>query len=125
MLKAKDYVWYHTGENLRNLLGWQHLSLKFELSKFVSFDSEIRKLAVVAPNAECYVYGDAVLEFMADFTLGSDYLVLTYGEWKDGEFCWNLQRNTDVDGPEGVEDLVRSMDFSAVMRFLRKMANAV
>lgn len=90
------------------------------------FDAEVRRLAAVVPGAHCCA-GDSDFTswFMADFNVGSQWLVLSYGKWEDGQYYWNLQRNDDnVDGPDGIVDLKRSKLFGVVLRYVSDMLNS-
>ena len=96
------------------------------LSDLCVFDKEVRRLAAVVPDAHCCAgVSDYNSWFMADLNvIGGRYLVLSYGKWEDGQFYWNLQNNTDVDGPDGIVDLKRSKLFGVVLRYLSGLVNA-
>ena len=125
-MRAKSYVSTQDAMKSGSLSNGPSLYERGLMGDLSVFDKEIRRVAAVAPDA--YVMsgdkGDRTSWFFADMNVRSRYLVLSYDRWEDGQFYWNLQENTDVDGPEGVVDLKRSKVFGVVLRYLTNLVNA-
>lgn len=119
-MRASSYVSTLRSLEAGTLVSTDILSVRREVDGFSAngWDNAMRLVAASFPGAYC---NQDVHGFVADLGIvAGQWLVISGYPSSDG-LVWNIQRNGEPDGPEGIEDLLTSKSLARCLNVARRI----